>query len=103
MLFATGFLDDVRGLSPPAKVAGMAAAAVVLYGSGISIDVFRVPFWDLVFLSAEWSVLLTVLWVVGMANAVNLIDGLDGLGRRASWPSRRQHSCCTGCASPTRA
>ena len=79
VLFATGFLDDVRGLSPPAKVAGMAAAAVVLYGSGISIDVFRVPFWDLVFLSPEWSVLLTVLWVVGMANAVNLIDGLDGL------------------------
>ena len=79
VLFATGFLDDVRGLSPPAKVVGMAAAAVVLFAAGISIDVFRVPFWDLVFLSAEWSVLLTVLWVVGMANVVNLIDGLDGL------------------------
>ena len=79
VLFAAGFLDDVRKLSPPAKVAGMAGAAVVLYLAGISIVVFRVPFWDLVFLSAEWSIVLTVLWVVGMANAVNLIDGLDGL------------------------
>ena len=79
VLFGAGFLDDVKGLSPPAKVAGMAAGGVVLYAAGISIVVFRVPFWDLVFLSEEWSILLTVLWVVGMANAVNLIDGLDGL------------------------
>lgn len=79
VLFGAGFLDDVRGLSPPAKVVGMVAGGAVLYAAGISIVVFRVPFWDLVILSTEWSVLLTVLWVVGMANAVNLIDGLDGL------------------------
>lgn len=47
--------------------------------TGVSILVFRVPFFDLLFLSADWSALVTVLWVVGMANAVNLIDGLDGL------------------------
>ena len=79
LIFGVGFFDDVRGLSPPAKVAGMSAAGVVLHLVGISIVVFRVPFWDLVFLSQEWSLLITVLWVVGMANAVNLIDGLDGL------------------------
>ena len=79
IMLGVGFADDVKQLSPPAKVAGMAAAGVVLYLAGISIVVFRVPFWDLVFLSAEWSILLTVVWVVGMANAVNLIDGLDGL------------------------
>ena len=79
VMFAVGFADDIGGLSPPAKAAGMAAAGAVLYLAGISIVVFRVPFWDLVILSSDWSVLLTVLWVLGMANAVNLIDGLDGL------------------------
>ena len=78
-IFAVGLADDIKGLSPLAKAAGIAAAGAVLYASGISIEVFRVPFFELVFLSVEWSSVLTVLWVLGMANAVNLIDGLDGL------------------------
>jgi UDP-GlcNAc:undecaprenyl-phosphate/decaprenyl-phosphate GlcNAc-1-phosphate transferase len=40
---------------------------------------FRVPFFDFSVLSPDLGFLVTVLWVVGMANAVNLIDGLDGL------------------------
>ncbi len=79
VVFGVGFMDDVLDISPPAKLAGMALAGAVVAASGVSIDVFRVPFYDLVLLSADWSALLTVLWVVGMANAVNLIDGLDGL------------------------
>ena len=77
--FAVGFYDDGRDISPPAKVAGMALAGGVLFFAGVSILVLRVPFLDLLFLSADWSALVTVLWVVGMANAVNLVDGLDGL------------------------
>ncbi|MYE55594.1 MAG: undecaprenyl/decaprenyl-phosphate alpha-N-acetylglucosaminyl 1-phosphate transferase, partial [Acidimicrobiaceae bacterium] len=57
IVLAVGFYDDIRDLSPPAKAAGVAAAAVVLHLSGVSIAVFRVPFWDLVFLSEEWSAL----------------------------------------------
>ena len=79
LMFGVGFADDARGLTAPAKLAGMAAAGAVLYASGVSIEVFRVPFWDLVLLSADLSFLITVLWAVGMANAINLIDGLDGL------------------------
>lgn len=79
IIFAVGFVDDLREISPPAKLAGMVLAGSVLSISGVSIIVFRVPFLDLLFLSADWSALVTVLWVVGMANAVNLIDGLDGL------------------------
>ena len=79
LIFAVGFADDVKGLSAPAKVTGMVASAVLLYVSGVSISVFRVPFWDLVLLSDDWSRLVTILWVVGLANAINLIDGLDGL------------------------
>lgn len=79
IIFAVGFIDDLREISPPAKLAGMVLAGSVLSMTGVSILVFRVPFFDLLFLSADWSALVTVLWVVGMANAVNLIDGLDGL------------------------
>ena len=79
LMFGVGFADDARGLSAPAMLAGMAAAGVVRYAAGVSIVVFRVPFWDLVLLSADLSWLVTVLWAVGMANAINLIDGLDGL------------------------
>ena len=78
-MFAVGLVDDVRRLSPRAKVVGTTAAGAVLPVAGVSIEVFRVPFWDLVTLSPGWSLLITVLWVVGLANAVNLIDGLDGL------------------------
>jgi UDP-GlcNAc:undecaprenyl-phosphate GlcNAc-1-phosphate transferase len=79
LMFMVGLIDDIREISPPAKLAGMVLAGSVLSMTGVSILVFRVPFFDLLFLSADWSALVTVLWVVGMANAVNLIDGLDGL------------------------
>jgi UDP-GlcNAc:undecaprenyl-phosphate GlcNAc-1-phosphate transferase len=79
LMFTVGLIDDIREISPPAKLAGMVLAGSVLSMTGVSILVFRVPFFDLLFLSADWSALVTVLWVVGMANAVNLIDGLDGL------------------------
>lgn len=78
-ILAVGFVDDIRDISPTAKVAGMAVAGLILAAADVSIAVFRVPFHDLFFLSGGWSTLMTVLWVVGMANTVNLIDGLDGL------------------------
>ncbi len=79
VIWSVGFIDDVREISAPAKVAGMVLAGSILSLTGVSILVLRVPFFDLLFLSADWSALLTVVWVVGMANVVNLIDGLDGL------------------------
>jgi UDP-GlcNAc:undecaprenyl-phosphate/decaprenyl-phosphate GlcNAc-1-phosphate transferase len=79
VMCGVGVIDDVRDISAPAKLAGMVLAGVVLSVAGISLVVLRIPFLDVWILSADWSVLLTVLWVVGLANAVNLIDGLDGL------------------------
>lgn len=78
-IFGVGVYDDLRDISAPAKIAGMVVAASILSFAGVSLLFFRVPFFELVTLSSDWSALLTVLWVVGMANAVNLIDGLDGL------------------------
>lgn len=79
IIWSVGFIDDVRSISAPAKIAGMVLAGSVMSLTGVSILFFRVPFFDLLFLSADWSALVTVVWVVGMANVVNLIDGLDGL------------------------
>jgi UDP-GlcNAc:undecaprenyl-phosphate GlcNAc-1-phosphate transferase len=79
VIWSVGFIDDVREISPPAKLAGMVLAGSVMSLTGVSILFFRVPFFDLLYLSADWSALVTVLWVLGMANAVNFIDGLDGL------------------------
>jgi UDP-GlcNAc:undecaprenyl-phosphate GlcNAc-1-phosphate transferase len=66
-------------VSAPAKVAGMVLAGGVLSLLGVTMLYFRVPFGDYLALSPDLAPLVTVLWVVGMANAVNLIDGLDGL------------------------
>src|SRR5437764_7029067 len=79
VIFGVGLLDDIREVSAPAKVAGQVLAACVLGLAGVTMFYFRIPFADFVVLSPDLGFLVTVLWVVGMANAVNLIDGLDGL------------------------
>jgi UDP-GlcNAc:undecaprenyl-phosphate GlcNAc-1-phosphate transferase len=83
VMFIVGALDDLIDVSPPAKLAGMILAASLLAGFGVTMFYFRMPFnWfhtDTVVLSTQMATLVTVLWVVVMANAINLIDGLDGL------------------------
>ncbi len=78
-MYAVGQVDDLREVSAPAKTAGSVLAGSVLAISGVAILFFRVPFVGLVALPPDLVPLITVLWVVGMAQAVNLIDGLDGL------------------------
>ena len=77
--YLVGLLDDVRELSPPAKIAGTVVMASTLAAGGVSIIWFRIPFWDVFILPYDLTFLVTVVWVLGMANAVNFIDGLDGL------------------------
>jgi UDP-GlcNAc:undecaprenyl-phosphate/decaprenyl-phosphate GlcNAc-1-phosphate transferase len=78
-MYVVGQLDDLRDVSAPAKTAGSVLAGSILAASGVAILFFRVPFVGLVALPPDLVPLITVLWVVGMAQAVNLIDGLDGL------------------------
>jgi len=79
VMWSVGFVDDLREISAPAKIAGMVLSGSILSLTGVSILVFRVPFFDLLVLSADWSFFVTVVWVVSIANIVNLVDGLDGL------------------------
>lgn len=77
--FGTGLLDDVYDMAPPGKVTGIVVAAVVLVYFGATMFYFRVPFYDVLIVSSDWRPLVTVLWLLGMTQAINLIDGLDGL------------------------
>lgn len=79
VIFVVHIIDDRRGLSAPAKLAGIVLAGSTLSLLGVTMFYFRVPFGDTLVMSPDIAPLATVLWVVVIANAVNLIDGLDGL------------------------
>lgn len=74
-----GLFDDIREVSAPMKVTGTVFAGLALVWFGVTMFYFRVPFLDVFVLSDDWIPLFTVVWLVGMTQAVNLIDGLDGL------------------------
>lgn len=79
VIFILGFVDDIHEVSAPMKVTGVVASALVLVWFGVTMFYFRVPFLDVFVLSNDWIPLFTVLWLLGMTQAINLIDGLDGL------------------------
>jgi UDP-GlcNAc:undecaprenyl-phosphate GlcNAc-1-phosphate transferase len=79
IIFAVGLIDDVREMSAPAKMAGQVLAAMVLVFLGVTMFQFKIPFVGFLVLSPQLTPLLTAVWVVVITNAVNLIDGLDGL------------------------
>lgn len=79
IIFLVGVIDDLREVSPPAKLAGQVLAGSVLSLFGVTMLFFRVPFGEIWSVPRDLAPLITVLWVIGMANAVNFIDGLDGL------------------------
>ena len=74
-----GLVDDVRTLSAPAKIAGQVLAAGILILNSVQLLFFWFPTQGVVSLGSDVAVPLTVLWVLVMVNAINLIDGLDGL------------------------
>lgn len=79
-----GALDDRFDLSPKIKLLGQILAASVVVYSGAVIDLVNLPFGDGA-VSLTWlAVPLTIFWIVGVTNAINLIDGLDGLSAGVS-------------------
>jgi UDP-GlcNAc:undecaprenyl-phosphate/decaprenyl-phosphate GlcNAc-1-phosphate transferase len=79
VIFVVGVVDDFREMSAPAKVAGQFLAASVLYLSGCTMYQLKLPFAGFVVLGPSILPVITALWVFALSNAVNLIDGLDGL------------------------
>jgi UDP-GlcNAc:undecaprenyl-phosphate GlcNAc-1-phosphate transferase len=79
LMVGLGAIDDRRGISALAKFTAQVFIAGVLVLMGASLLYFWIPGLGVVSLSTDVAVLLTILWVVAFANAVNLVDGLDGL------------------------
>jgi len=74
-IFLVGVYDDIRGLRAILKLLAQIAAALVVCAFSIRIDTVMGINWMAGWLS--WPI--TVFWIVAITNAVNLIDGLDGL------------------------
>jgi UDP-GlcNAc:undecaprenyl-phosphate GlcNAc-1-phosphate transferase len=78
LIFLVGLVDDLRGLRARAKLVAELIIAIVLCAVGIRITSVAVA--DVLTIEFGWfSWPLTVLWITGITNAVNLSDGLDGL------------------------
>lgn len=74
------FIDDTKGVHPLIKLSVQIVVALIVILSGIRIDSFAIPFLEEnVNLSNIVSYIITLFWIVGITNAINLIDGLDGL------------------------
>lgn len=80
----TGFIDDVKNIKPWMKLLGQALAALCVISSGIRIGYINIPFLEIYGLNEVLSIIVTFFWIIGVTNAINLIDGLDGLATGVS-------------------
>jgi UDP-GlcNAc:undecaprenyl-phosphate GlcNAc-1-phosphate transferase len=74
-----GAIDDKRGTSPLAKFTAQVFIGGLLILLGVQVVYFWLPGAGIVFVSSDLAVPLTIVWMVLVVNAVNLVDGLDGL------------------------
>jgi len=74
MMTALGIYDDIYHCSPRIKFLWQIIIAIILFLAGFQID--RIG--DVIDLGS-FSILLTVFWIVGITNSINLVDGIDGL------------------------
>ncbi len=79
IIFAVGFMDDLKPQGAKLKLLGQIGASTILYALGVSIDTITNPFGPEHFDLGWWSFPFTLIWLVTVPNIVNLIDGMDGL------------------------
>jgi UDP-GlcNAc:undecaprenyl-phosphate GlcNAc-1-phosphate transferase len=78
LVVGVGVLDDWRGIPPVGKILVQAAAAYVAMHYGIVVDYIAITP-DLGFATGVFAYPITLIWLVAITNAVNLVDGVDGL------------------------
>lgn len=80
IIVALGALDDVYQLPALVKLVVQIGAAAIVVWHGVDVNVITNPFRDGSYIHlGMWSYPITILWIVGVTNALNLMDGLDGL------------------------
>ncbi len=84
VIVLTGILDDIFELSAKVKFSlQIAAALIVVLWGGVQVNFINLPFGGTVTFGFL-AIPVTILWIVGVTNAINLIDGLDGLAAGVS-------------------
>lgn len=85
IIIITGALDDMFEITAKAKLLGqlLAASSVAIYG-GLQIEFINIPFIGYELQFGYFAIPLTILWIIAITNAINLIDGLDGLAAGVS-------------------
>jgi len=78
IIFVVGIYDDVKGMRPLVKLLWQILAAVILIFFGMAVPHITLPLYGVVQLGLIGN-LFAVLWIVGLVNAVNISDGMDGL------------------------
>ncbi len=70
LIFIAGLVDDAYGLPPLAKLGAQLAAAAIVISSGLHVELFK---------NDAVAIVVGVVWLVGITNAFNLLDNMDGL------------------------
>lgn len=79
LMFLLGLIDDVYGLGAKFKFTIQITIASIVFFLGVKITSLFLPFIGLIDLHPVISYIFTTAWIVGISNAVNFIDGVDGL------------------------
>lgn len=79
LIAGLGVVDDMKNLPAKLKFCVQILAALIVIFSGTRI---QVVLWPVTAYLQKFSIPITLVWIVGVTNAVNLIDGLDGLAAR---------------------
>ncbi|MDX6154086.1 MraY family glycosyltransferase [Marinococcus sp. PL1-022] len=83
LVFLIGALDDIKEQSAKVKLIAQLAAAIIVIVGGVQLEFINLPFGGVLELGFL-SIPITLLWIIGITNAINLIDGLDGLSAGVS-------------------
>ena len=83
-IFLLGVYDDLKSVSPPVKLLGQILAAAIVVFFGYTTDFFTLKVANPYF-SQIPNVILTFVWLVGITNALNLLDNMDGLAAGLSF------------------
>ncbi|WP_226655352.1 glycosyltransferase family 4 protein [Pseudalkalibacillus hwajinpoensis] len=83
LIIVLGVFDDRFAVSPKVKLVGQIIAAIIVASSGLQVEFISLPFVGRIEFGFL-SFFITVLWIVGVTNSINLIDGLDGLAAGVS-------------------
>ncbi|MFH0880754.1 MAG: MraY family glycosyltransferase [Lentisphaerota bacterium] len=74
LMLVVGVLDDIRGVSALLRLIVQVGSCVILIADGVHVTFLPATWWGV---AGEW--IITVVWIVGITNAINFLDGIDGL------------------------